>query len=221
METDSPAWLAFAAAGDLAELRLLPVPKLTEMVALARELPEARQRIEAADGLADFYRQMQPVPRIEPRGAGPHCAYCRATAGDAELFNDNGGDDTAPDKWACRNDEACLARHDERLRQMGYEPDPPAPVSVREMRERGQDTLRRARSAKIALHVWMDELADEIAKKAAAAQPPQPVTVPAPVPEITVDPWGHILGANRMHTAGAYRGHTLGNPANRSHLAGR
>lgn len=32
MEIDSPAWVAFAASDDLAELRLLPVPKMPQMV---------------------------------------------------------------------------------------------------------------------------------------------------------------------------------------------
>jgi hypothetical protein len=41
MEIDSPAWVAFAAAGDLAELRLLPVPKMLQLVGLAREARQA------------------------------------------------------------------------------------------------------------------------------------------------------------------------------------
>jgi hypothetical protein len=34
MEIDSPAWVAFAAADDLVEPRLLPVPKMLQMVGL-------------------------------------------------------------------------------------------------------------------------------------------------------------------------------------------
>jgi hypothetical protein len=56
MEIDSPAWVAFAAAGDLAELRLLPVPKMLQMVGLTREARQARQTVAAADQLAEMFR---------------------------------------------------------------------------------------------------------------------------------------------------------------------
>ena len=74
MEIDSPAWVAFAASDDLAELRLLPVPKMPRNSVGSHEKRGRlgrRSRLQIGSRRCSGHLQS----RIEPRG-DPAYAYC-------------------------------------------------------------------------------------------------------------------------------------------------
>ena len=73
MEIDTPAWVAFAAAGDLAELRLLLVPKSCRCWGSQekRGRPDRRSRRQISSR-----RCSGRLGRGLSRAATPACAYC-------------------------------------------------------------------------------------------------------------------------------------------------